>query len=366
MRCARPAERRATSLAAAIFRAHRGLRLEARSTLPGIEAFPDVIRGLRHVEEALEEAVFVADPFISETTSYLLKAGGKRVRPALVLLGAKFGEANCQDAVDAAVAVELIHLGSLYHDDVIDESDTRRGLPSVNTNWNNTVAILAGDYLLSKASEIGARLGREASELLARTLGALVKGELIELANAYNLKCELDDYWKIIENKTATLISTSVRLGGMAGRAPREVIDNLAEYGLRIGIVFQVADDLLDLTSTEEEIGKPPGIDLVEGTYTLPILHGLNSSNGEALRRLLTPFTPGADGGKQSEISPEQLAEIRNVLYEAGSIKFALKVAQDHLEAADRALEKLPDHPVREALKSLGDYILSRVPLPLG
>lgn len=346
------------------FGAERGIALATKNTLPGIDAFPDIARGLLDVEEALTDAVLVADPFISETTSYLLKAGGKRVRPALVLLGSKFGNSISDAAIDAAVAVELIHLGSLYHDDVIDESDTRRGSPSVNSNWNNTIAILAGDFLLSKASEIGARLGREASELLARTLGDLVRGELRELANAYNLESGLDDYWHVIENKTAALISTSARLGGMTGSTSDQVTNDLAEYGFRIGIVFQIADDLLDLLSTEEEIGKPPGIDLVEGTYTLPVIHGLNGPNGDRLRAMLTPYAPSPDGSRKTEIAGKDLTEIRAILGQSGSIEYAVGQARVHLDAADQALGRLPEHPVRDALQAMGDFILSRVKLP--
>ncbi|RIK09301.1 MAG: geranylgeranyl pyrophosphate synthase [Acidobacteria bacterium] len=346
------------------FGASRGIALATKNTLPGIDAFPDIARGLVDVEEALTDTVLVADPSISETTSYLLKAGGKRVRPALVLLGSKFGDSIGESAIDAAVAVELIHLGSLYHDDVIDESDTRRGLPSVNANWNNTIAILAGDFLLSKASEIGARLGREASELLARTLGDLVKGELRELTNAYNLESGLDDYWHVIENKTAALISASARLGGMVGGTSQQVTNDLAEYGFRIGIVFQIADDLLDLVSTEEEIGKPPGIDLVEGTYTLPVIHGLNGPNGDQLGKLLTPFTPAADGSRRNEIGDAELTEIRDLLRESGSITYAMDQAREHLAAADQALARLPANPVRDALEAMGEFILARVPLP--
>lgn len=352
---------RAPAIIGAILTEHsRGIPLSESTKLPGVDALPEIAQGLADVEVQLSEAVLTADPFISEITTYLLKAGGKRVRPALALLGSKFGDGINENAVDAGVAVELIHLGSLYHDDVIDESDTRRGLASVNANWNNTIAILAGDYLLSKASEIGARLGREASELLARTLGSLVKGELRELANAYNAATTADDYWMVIENKTAALIATSIRLGGMVGGASIEVVDQLSEYGYRLGMVFQIADDVLDITATEEQLGKPAGLDVIEGTYTLPVIHALASDRGDDLRAIL-----GDSGGDAAgRIGESEVIRIREILHEAGSINHALALARENLKKADAALANLPDGPSHDALAAMGEYILARVPLP--
>lgn len=344
-------------------------KLPSASSLPGIDGLPDLQAGLAKVEENLSEAVLTADPFISEITTYLLKAGGKRVRPALALLGAKFGGEIGEPAVDAGVAVELIHLGSLYHDDVIDESDTRRGRASVNANWSNTIAILAGDYLLSKASEIGARLGREASELLAKTLGSLVKGELRELDNAYNIDSSIDDYFMVIENKTAALISASVRLGGLVSDSKREVVDQLTEYGYRVGVVFQIADDVLDITATEEELGKPIGLDVIEGTYTLPVLHALENDQSGELREILEggrPDESGPGAASNGRLGPDSIARVRAILISRGSIDFAMTEARNNLVKADAALADLPPGPAHDAMAAMGDYILSRVPLPGG
>jgi heptaprenyl diphosphate synthase len=191
------------------------------------------------------------------------------------------GSAVSDDVVHGGVAVELVHLGSLYHDDVIDEAPTRRTVESVNARWGNLTAILAGDFLLARASEIAASLGTEVAGLLAATIGRLCEGEVGELKTAYNVDRTEVAYFAAIEGKTAALFATACRIGALVGSLPRPQVDALTEFGLGYGMAFQIVDDVLDVTATEAELGKPVGHDLVEGVYTLPVLRALAASDSE-------------------------------------------------------------------------------------
>jgi heptaprenyl diphosphate synthase len=344
------------------------------TVIPGIDYLPDVYEALEEVEDRLIEATKVPDPYFAEVTAYLARAGGKRVRPLLALLGARVGGPIAEPAIDAAVAVELIHVGSLHHDDVIDESPTRRGRPSVNVTWGNSIAILAGDLVLARASEIGARLGRKASEMLARTLGTIVYGQMLELAGAYDLNSKPERYWRVIENKTASLIATSVALGGhVAGLGAREV-EALELYGHHMGMAFQIADDVLDIVGRSERLGKPVGLDMIEGTYTLPVIYGLESERGEELAALLRKIKEVKDSvdlvvsnrhGHAEYVLPESIteavADARTLLIECGAVESALGDARRELDSALRHLRELGDAPALEALATVGRYIIDRI-----
>jgi geranylgeranyl pyrophosphate synthase len=254
--------------------------------LPGLED------GLGRVEDALAEAVAGEDEFLSEVAGHLIGAGGKRLRPALVVASAQAcadGSGSVgPDVIQGGVAVELVHLGSLYHDDVMDDAQHRRGVESVNARWGNLVAILAGDFLLARASEIAASLGTEVAALLARTIGRLCEGEVSQLRYAFNPDRPEAAYLKSIGGKTASLMATSARIGGLTSGAPREWVEALTAYGSHIGMAFQIWDDIRDLTSTDGNLGKPAGHDMVEGTYTLPVLRALAADGvGDDLRALL-------------------------------------------------------------------------------
>src|ERR1700690_1372566 len=253
----------------------------------GLRALPD---DLRRVEEALQAAVKVDDRFLGDVASHLLGAGGKRLRPTLTLCAAYAvsGEsADATNAVTGGASVELVHLGSLYHDDVIDEAETRRGVPSVNARWSNIVAILAGDYLLAQASGLAASLGADVAALLAATIGELCRGQVLELQYLYDTDRSEDSYLSAIEGKTATLMATSCRGGGMVSNVSADTLDALTQFGHHLGMCFQVVDDVLDVTQTEAELGKPAGNDVHEGVYTLPVIYALQSPNGPQLQALL-------------------------------------------------------------------------------
>ena len=228
------------------------------------------------IEAAMHDAVVTPDAYLNEIASHLIVAGGKRLRPVLAVAASRIhGDEASQDVVRGGVSCELVHLGSLYHDDVMDEADTRRGVETVNAKWGNLQAILAGDFLLSRASEIAASLGTEVAGLLARTIGWLCEGQLEELRRTYDRTRTESSYLASIHGKTASLYGTAARIGGIVAGYDRDTIDRLTEYGNAYGIVFQIVDDILDVTATDAQLGKPAGHDMVEGVYTLPVILSL-------------------------------------------------------------------------------------------
>jgi heptaprenyl diphosphate synthase len=284
---------------------------------------------LARVEESLQAAVRTPDPFLADVAAHLVAAGGKRIRPTLALCATyacSSAAGATDDAVTGAVAVELVHLGSLYHDDVIDEAETRRGVPSVNARWSNIVAILAGDFLLARASSLAASLGADVAGLLAATIGELCRGQVLELQHLFDATRSEDGYESTIEGKTAALFATSCRVGGMVAGVPDPTLDALTRFGRHLGMCFQIVDDVLDLTASEEELGKPSGQDLLEGVYTLPVIYALRES--PELRELL---------GRP--IDQERLAEVRAIATRNGAVEGALSVARDHAVKARDALE---------------------------
>ena len=258
------------------------------------------------------------------------------------------------DAVTGAVACELVHLGSLYHDDVIDEAVTRRGVPSVNARWSNIVAILAGDFLLARASSLAASLGADVASLLAATIGELCRGQVLELQHLFDVDRSEEEYSSAIEGKTAALFATSCRIGGMVSGVSDPTLDALTRFGRHLGMCFQIVDDVLDLSSTDAALGKHAGQDLLEGIYTLPVIYMLRES-GE-LRELL--------GGP---LDPDQLDDARTIALgtlSTGStaVDVALGVARDHAVKAGDALEGADglDPAVCRTLGRLVDGLVSR------
>lgn len=305
------------------------------------------------VEERLLEASTADDPYLTKIAQHLLLAGGKRFRPLLALLAAEFGDADDRRPVEAGVSVELIHVGSLYHDDVIDEADTRRGATSANANWTNTVAILAGDFLMARASEVAAtHLSQESVRLLAATYAELVEGQTRELQLGDDLTHTLEDYQQVIGGKTASLIRTSARLGAMAADADKKTVEALSTWGWEVGMVFQIADDALDLVSDEETIGKPAGSDIREGTFTGPVLRAVSGPDGRRVRELL-------EGGRP--YSDETVGEVIALVKDGGHVDAALDTARTRLTIAESALATLPKSKPKTILEGLGAYLLERV-----
>jgi heptaprenyl diphosphate synthase len=306
------------------------------------------------VEEALRSNVASADPLVAEAARHLMDAGGKRFRPLILALGAQFGDPSRPEIVTASLVVELTHLATLYHDDVMDEAAVRRGAPSANARWGNSVAILVGDYLFARAADIAASLGTAAVQLQARTFARLVHGQIAETVGPRGSD-PIEHYLNAITEKTASLIATSARFGGLFSGAAPEHTDALAGYGETIGIAFQLSDDLLDIASESVQSGKTPGTDLREGVPTLPVLYALAGDDIDAsavrLREILAT----------GPVTDDTLhAEALGLLRESGAMKKARETVRTYAEEARTRLAPLPDGSPKQAMESLCDFIADR------
>lgn len=304
------------------------------------------------VEHRLSEVTVAETPFLTQIAQHLLDAGGKRYRPLLAQVAAEIGSQAGGGPVEAGVAVELVHLGSLYHDDVIDEADARRGKVSVNSNWDNTVAILAGDFLLARASEVAAPLGEEAVALIARTYATLCEGQVRELVYSNSLDHGAEGYFSVIGGKTASLIRTSARLGAMTGGADQDQIEAVSEWAWEMGMVFQITDDVLDLIASEAFLGKPAGSDIGEGTFTLPVLMAADGPGGPEIRELLANGHPYSD---------ETIRRVIEITVEGGYIDEALDEATNRIRIAEKAGKVIGGDDLMPILHNLDQYLLDRV-----
>lgn len=307
---------------------------------------------LARVEVELAATVSNADAFLSDVSSHLLSAGGKRLRPALTL-ASYYAVCGAERASDAAItggsSVELVHIGSLHHDDVIDEASTRRGVTSVNARWNNIVAILSGDFLLARASSLAASLGADVASLLAATIGELCRGQVLELQHLFDVERSEEAYTSAILGKTAALFATSCRIGGLVAGVPEPTLDALTTFGENLGMCFQIIDDVLDITADEAELGKPAGNDIAEGIYTLPVIYALQSD----------PELGALLGGP---VTDDVRAEVQRRVKATDAVVRSLAVAQRHVDAADAALAGASglDQAVVSSLRQLVGGLLAR------
>lgn len=323
------------------------------ASLSPLQRLDDSTAQMERVEAALSAAVTIEDPFLTEVASHLIVAGGKRLRPAFVIAAGTCLEPTAvvtDDLVQAGVSVELVHLGSLYHDDVIDEADTRRTVETVNHRWSNLTAILAGDYLLARASEIAASLGTEVAGLLAATIAKLCEGQVVELQRIYDLGRTEEQYLKAIEGKTAALYATSCRIGGIVAGFDRELIDRLTEFGHLYGMAFQVIDDVLDLTATEEQIGKPPN-DVVEGVYTLPVIRHLAAEPDGVVASMLG-----------TRLNEEDRDKVRSLVASSEALTSSIATADEYCVRALDLLDDLPEGQGAEGLRSATRNLLASLP----
>ena len=327
-----------------------------RRVTPGLESSDtplesEIAARLDRVEEELEKAVAADSDLLSASARYLLQAGGKRFRPMLVLLAGYFGDPADPRLIPGSVAIELSHLATLYHDDVIDESADRRGVPSANARWDNTVAILTGDYLFALASEMSADLGPDVCRLLARTITVLCDGQIREVDAAGSLEQDEDGYLEVIRRKTGSLIATSCRLGGVLSDAAPEHVETLEAFGESLGLAFQLSDDIMDVTSTQLELGKEPGTDMKEGVYTLPVLHAIHRGpDRQELRHLLAQGAP--DG--------ERLVRALQIVRGEGSIGHARGAVGAEVQRAVGLATQLPESAARDALVQLTRFLAFR------
>ena len=318
--------------------------------LQSIIPIPRIWENLEELENRLIQISSSSDSFLTEISQYLISAGGKRFRPLIALLAGELGDGDRKKVIDAGVSVELIHLGSLYHDDVIDDASTRRGVVSTNKKWSSTLSILAGDYLLARSSELAAEsLGLESVKLLASTYAQLVEGQTKEVQYSYNTDHGTEDYMKIIEGKTASLIRTSARLGSMASNSKQDSITAISEWAWHNGIIFQITDDILDLSSDEQTLGKPSGNDILEGTYTLPVLIALQK-NPEKIKKIL-------DEIKDNKTNLEDVISEFNNEEIVSETKLFLK---SHIKKSENAAMKIEDESIKNILLDLNEYLIKR------
>ncbi|HEY2042973.1 MAG TPA: polyprenyl synthetase family protein [Jatrophihabitans sp.] len=308
--------------------------------------------GLDTIESALMDSVQSADEFVSDVARYLAEAGGKRFRPLLTLLAAQFGDPEADGVVMSAVVCELTHLATLYHDDVMDEATVRRGSPSANSRWTNTVAILTGDFLFARASDILADLGPEAVRIQARCFERLVTGQIRETVGPKPGADPIDYYLAVLSDKTGSLIATSAELGARFAGVEEGLIQSLRAYGEQIGVAFQISDDILDIASETGQSGKTPGTDLREGVQTLPVLYALRDAGEDTARLADLVSKPITDDAEH--------AEALRLLRSSDALAQARETMLGYADAARAALRALPDVPARAALEALADMVVLR------
>ena len=324
--------------------------LEGFSPDPALES--ELAQGLARVESALDQAVRSEYPFVTAASRHLVDAGGKRFRPLLVLLSAQFGDPAAEAVIAAAVAVELTHVATLYHDDVMDEAEVRRGAETANARWGNSVAILTGDFLFARSSGILANLGPDAVRIQAETFERLCTGQILESVGPADGMDPVKHHLAVLADKTGSLIATSCRYGAMMSGASPDVTEVLTQFGELIGVAFQLADDIVDITSDSAQSGKTPGIDLREGVPTLATLIALGGADptDERLRELLQRPLP--DDAEHAEA----LALLRG----HRALDEARAEAGRWADEARSVLAPLPEGAPKTALETLCDYVVTR------
>ena len=315
-----------------------------------LEFFHDIRDDLQSVEKELSAVVQTQNPLLTDTSTHLLNAGGKRLRPALSLFGAKFYNFNLEKVLPLAVALELIHMATLVHDDVVDASMTRRGMPTVKARWGNSISTHIGTYLFAKSLVLiaGYEEMPSISSVLSDTSVKMCEGEIQQLSASFDIYQSLKDYLYRIRRKTALLIAASVQLGAVACGAPGSIHLPLRRYGHNIGMAFQITDDILDLVADQSQLGKPIGSDLRQGIITLPVIYALASC--EQRSRLMELV-------KQVEKSEEEVQEAIGIIRGCGAIDYSFEIARKYIMKAKEELNMLPDIPTRLTLSLAADFV---------
>lgn len=319
--------------------------------------------GLARIEELLRRELAYADEIAADTTNYLLSAGGKRVRPMLTVLASEFGEdPGGPDVLVAGAAVEITHLASLYHDDVMDEADLRRGVPAAHLNWGNSVAILAGDLLFARSSLLFTGLGTRCIELQSRTFERLVLGQMRETVGPREGEDRIEHYLRVLADKTGSLIAAAAQFGAICGRAPDPYVPALAAYGEAVGVAFQIVDDVIDLSPRSETTGKLAGTDIRAGVETLPVLRlerqaGTDERAAELLERIRERVA-GSD--PQDPEEHERVAGIVEELRRHPVTEATRSEASAWADRAVAALDPLPDGAAKRALVRFARDIVER------
>ena len=355
-RCATRAPASVTGLPAAFgARPDAATRYRVGVDGPPLASLPTASDDSARIERFLLDTVRIDDdPYLTEIASHLIKAGGKRQRPFFTITSAATrmddGASVADDVVRGGVAVELVQVGSLYHDDVIDEAQIRRQVDSVNARWGNLRAVLAGDYLLAKASEIAASLGTDVAGLLATTIGELCKGQVAELQTLYNPDRTPEQYFTSISGKTASLFAAATRIGGLVAELEPAITDQLTEFGRLYGMAFQVVDDILDIIATDDQLGKPAGKDMIEGVYSLPVIYALQSDRGPQLRDLL-----------EARITADNRFEAIDYVRRSSGIDRSYDTASEFVDRARATILGVSDNKAANALADTASHLLGTV-----
>ncbi|RYD01996.1 heptaprenyl diphosphate synthase subunit II [Desulforamulus aquiferis] len=314
-----------------------------------LDFFNQVRDDLGVVEREIKSVVQSRDPLLTQTSMHLLDAGGKRLRPAFALLAGKLYDYSLDKLLPLAVALELIHMASLVHDDVVDDSLTRRGTPTVKANWGNKISMHTGDYLFAKSLVlISSYENPVISKVLAETSVKMCEGEIHQISTAYSASQNWRDYFYRIERKTALLIAASCQLGAVAAGAPESEARRLYRFGHQIGMAFQITDDILDMVAEQQKLGKPIGGDLRQGILTMPVIYSLErSSQRERLKELV----------EIKEKTDEQVREAIDIIKASGGIDYSFEAARRYIDKAKNNLSYLPDKPIKQVFYQIADFI---------
>ncbi|MER1985436.1 MAG: heptaprenyl diphosphate synthase component II [Solibacillus sp.] len=313
--------------------------------------YADIKKDIDIIENELEKALNSSSHLLNDASLHLLQAGGKRIRPIFALLAAKFGDYNIERMKNIAVPLELIHMASLVHDDVIDDSDLRRGRRTVKAEWNNRVAMYTGDFIFARALEYVTVIENpRAHQILARTMVEICNGEVIQIEDKFRLDQNLKDYFRRIKRKTALLIESSCELGAVVSGADDKMIRHLKRYGYFVGMSFQIIDDILDFTATDKQLGKPAGSDLLQGNVTLPILLMKDDPT-------LAPYLQKVIAEQLTEI---ERMEMLDIVRQSDAINEATKLSELYLKKALAEVDALPKHPMKKKLRDIALFIGKR------
>jgi heptaprenyl diphosphate synthase len=319
-----------------------------------LDIYTSMKSDIEYIEAELERSVYSENALLGETSLHLLKAGGKRIRPIFVLLSGQFGEYSLERLKHVAVALELIHMASLVHDDVIDDAVTRRGQLTVKSKWDNRIAMYTGDYIFAKALTVITELEHpDIHKILSKAMVQMCLGEMEQIRYFHRTDQTIRDYLLRIRRKTALLIAVSCQLGALATEAPNQVANALYKFGYNVGMAFQIRDDMLDITGTEKELGKPPGSDIRQGNVTLPFILALREDTDK--ERMLTEFEKLKIAGGQGD-TRFLLDKVRK----SKAMKEADALAARYIDKALAALNTLPSTPAKRSLIELSRFIANR------
>lgn len=302
------------------------------------------------IEKELEETIEADSPLLRQASLHTLRAGGKRIRPVFVLLGGKFGKYDINVVKNAAVPLELIHMASLVHDDVIDDAELRRGQPTIKAKWDNRIAMYTGDYIFARALELVTEIENPlAHQILSKTIVELSVGEIEQIKDKYNFNQNIKNYLRRIKRKTALLIATSCQLGAVASGVEEAVHKNLFRFGYYVGMSYQITDDILDFTGTEKELGKPAGGDLIQGNITLPVLYAMEN---EAIRKEIESV--------HEDMPRDEIERIISKILQSGAIEKSILISDHYLEKALAILDELPPNRAKKTLRDIAKFIGKR------